>query len=96
MFIFVFRYGVCSCSCVCVRLNKCCVHIPVRAEHMLVFGQRCLLQALGKTILNPKFFGDIGVVNPDHQLLFCKGVSKSAFSPLPREEQASRPDMEST
>ena len=49
-------FVLCSCSCldvgcvcghVCVRLNRCCAHIPVRAEHLFVFGQWCSLPAPG-------------------------------------------------
>jgi len=35
---------VCFLAHACVRLNKCCVHIPVRAERVFVLGQRCSLQ----------------------------------------------------
>ena len=43
----------CSCSCsgwvgvrVRVRLNGCFVHVPVRAERLFVFGERCSGAAL--------------------------------------------------
>ncbi len=48
-------FVLCLCSCsdvgsvrvhVCVRLNKCCVHFPVRAERLFVFGQQCSLPIL--------------------------------------------------
>eukprot|EP00440_Ansanella_granifera_P014220 gb/GFBE01015456.1/.p1 GENE.gb/GFBE01015456.1/~~gb/GFBE01015456.1/.p1 ORF type:complete len:199 (+),score=42.90 gb/GFBE01015456.1/:1-597(+) len=39
----------------------------------------------GKKTLDPSFFDDMGIANPQHQLLFCKAVSGGlSFRPQPR------------